>query len=76
MALGLVRKPHRQFMGNLLGTPPLAQQIGDHTMELLVTRYAARPRRPGLPLDRKPLRRSGQVAALIIRVAAQLPRNR
>jgi hypothetical protein len=31
MALGFVGEPHRQFMSNLLGTPPLAQQLGDDT---------------------------------------------
>jgi hypothetical protein len=59
VALGLVGEPYPQFMSNLFGTPPLAQQLGDHTMELLVTYQASRPH-PGPPLGAQPLRRGRQ----------------
>ena len=36
--LGLAREPHPQLVGDLFGTPPLAQQLGDHIIELLITR--------------------------------------
>lgn len=75
MTLGLVGEAHRQLMSNLFGTPPLAQQICDDTMELIVMCYTACPRPPGLPLERNSLRRCGQVAAPIVSVTAQLPRH-
>ena len=76
MALGLVREPKPKFMSNLFGTPPLAQQLGDDTMERLVTHQASRPQRPGSPLSAQPLRRGRQVATTTISVAAKLPRHR
>ena len=76
VALGLIREVRPEFVGDLFGTPPLAQQLGDDTMKLLVTHHASRPQRPGSPLSAQPLRGGGQVAATIITVAAKLPRHR
>jgi hypothetical protein len=54
------------------GTPPLAQQLGDHIIERFVTCQAPRARRPGSPLGAQPLRRRRQVAATTVGVAAKL----
>jgi hypothetical protein len=37
VAFRLLREPKPKLMGNLFGTPPLAQQLGNDTMKLLVT---------------------------------------
>ena len=76
VALRLIREPYPQFVGDLFGTPPLAQQLGDNSMKLHVTRHAPCPRRSALPLSAQPLCGGRQIATTIVTVAAKLPRHR
>ena len=77
VALGLIREPHPQFVGDLFGTPPLAQQTRRRHHGAARHRAKRRvARRPGSPLGAQPLRRGRQVAAATISVAAKLPRHR
>jgi len=71
----LVGEPSLQLVGDLLRTPPLAQQVHHHRPQLGIDHHAPRTR-PRDPFGRGPVRTAGQITAMNIGVASKLPAAR
>src|SRR5207248_154370 len=71
----LIREALAQLVGNLLRTPPLAQQLRHLGAKVGIGNQPPRAR-PREPFNRNPLRSMRKISAGLISVATQLPTDR